>query len=168
MNTNRLYVLAANDPRGGLFHSKLFMVALIMAILVSLLPAASVFAAPASAANSLKGEWKDKIQNIRAESFFYQRVRVYPADFEDLSELARAHELLNNYGTAYRAAQTLIFNHAGFDANGQVINEIDANKTIKDVADYLHTMRGLRTKLDDLEGKYRLLPLEAITAVTSQ
>jgi hypothetical protein len=150
---------------GEYFLRKMLVASLIIAILFASFPASNALAAPAGDLNrnQLKGEWRDKIQNVNAEGFFYDRVRVYPADFKDLNELAQAHEYINTYGAAFRAAETLIFNHVGFDAEGQVINENQADQTIKAVAENLRIMRVMRAKLDQMEGEYRLLPPEAVT-----
>jgi hypothetical protein len=148
------------------FHKMLFAI-LILALLIALLPAAAVSAAPASGgtpvSKNLKNEWRDKIQNVKVESLWYQRVRAYPADYEDLNELALAHEYLNNYGAALRSAQSLIFSHTGFDTEGEVMNENLANQTVKAVAENLRIMRAMKAKLNGLEGKYRLLPASAVT-----
>jgi hypothetical protein len=96
-------------------------------------------------------------------SIFYQRVRVYPADFEDLDELAIAHDILNNYGVALRSAQRIVFNHPGFDQNGKVTNENMADQSLKDLGENLRLMRVYKARLDALEGNYRLLPLSAVT-----
>jgi hypothetical protein len=150
---------------GELLFQKMLVAALIIAVLFASLPAASVSAAPANLDNkkALQGEWRDKIHNVDAESFFYDRVRVYPADFKDPDELAKANEFLSNYGVAFRAAETLVFNHAGFDSNGLVLNEFQANQTIKAVAENLRIMRAMKDKLNGLEGDYRLLPPGTIT-----
>lgn len=172
MKTSSLSISMARAGAERSFLQKLLFACLIMAVLFSFLPAAYASAAPASDGSiptpkELKGEWNDKLQNLRDEGFFYERVRVYPADFKDRDELARAHELLNTYGAAYRTAQTLIFNHTGFDANGLVINDVQANQSIKGVAEQLRIMRAMRNKLEGLEGMYRLLPTSAVTTTSS-
>ncbi len=164
MNTSRSFISIGSAESGKSLLQKMLVAFLTIAVLFVSFPAGNVHAAPASTDNrsELRGEWKDKIQNVHAERFFYERVRIYPADFKDPAELAQAHQLLNDYGVAYRAAGTLILNHVGFDSKGQVVNESQASQTVKDVADYLRQMRTLRNKLDHLEGDYRLLPLEAV------
>jgi hypothetical protein len=163
MKTIPSSISIASTDTGQLMLQKMLIAFLIMAVLFALLPAAHVSAASANvdSKKALQGEWRDKINNVDAESFFYDRVRVYPADFKDLDELSKAHELLNNYGAALRTAGTLILNHAGFDSQGQVLNETQANQTIKAVAENLRIMRTLRNQLDGLEGDYRLLPRQS-------
>jgi len=155
MKTNRLYVLTLNDQRGGLFRSKLFVVALVLALLVSIFPAASVFAAPAGSHditedNNLEQEWSNKLVQLRSQSLFYDEIRLYPADFDNLADLARAHYFLGKYGFALRQANTIVLNHAGFDIQGQVVHVKHADQSVHDLAMVLHTMRGLREKLDEV------------------
>ena len=172
MNTKISIRSMAIEMAGRSFFHKMLFAFLIIALVIALLPATGVSAAPPSdgtpVSKNLKNEWQDKIQNVKVESLWYQRVRAYPADFEDPDELAQAHEYINTHGIALRAAQTLIFNHTGFDAKGQVLNENQANQTVKAVAENLRIMRAMKKNLNDLEGKYRLLPASAVTTTTAQ
>lgn len=163
MKTIPSSISIASRDMGQLILQKTLVAFLIMTVLFASFPAAHVYAAPASGdtKKALQGEWQDKIQNVQVESLFYDRVQVYPADFKDLNELAKAHQFLNDYGVAYRAAGTLILNHAGFDSQGQVLNENQANQTVKAVAESLRIMRVIRDKLNGLEGDYRLLPRQS-------
>jgi hypothetical protein len=131
---------------------KLFMVSIIVALMTAFLPALSVFAAPASDRDSygdLELEWSNKLRNWRGESLFYTQARVFPADFKDEDDLARAHDLLNKYGFALKQANQIIFEHAGFDERGHVLDEELADQSIRDLAENLHIMRGIRGKLEE-------------------
>ena len=163
MKTFPSSISIAGRDMGQLILQKTLVAFLIITVLFASFPAVHVYAAPASVdtKKALQREWQDKIDNVQVESLFYDHVRVYPADFKDLSELAKAHQFLNDYGVAYRAAGTLILNHAGFDSQGQVLNENQANQTIKAVAENLRIMRSLRNQLNGLEGDYRLLPRQS-------
>jgi hypothetical protein len=151
----------------------MFTAALVIALLFASLPARAALAAPAGDGknfntNQMQQEWDDKLEKVDNNSDFYLRVRVYPADFEDLNELAMAHELLNNYGAALRSAQRIVFNHPGFDQNGKVINENQANQSLKDLSENLRLMRVYKAGLDQLDGEYILLPMSAITTTPAQ
>jgi hypothetical protein len=159
MKTNRSFVIAASIQRGGIFHSKLFLAALLLALLFAVLPAASALAAPArdggttgdiySAENINEEEgWLNKLDHLRWAGFYYDNVRFFPADFERPSDLARVHELLEKYGVALRGANTIVLNHTGFDFEGNVTNERLAAKSVRDLAMYLQIMRGLREKIE--------------------
>jgi hypothetical protein len=155
MKTNRSYALVLSVQHGGVFHSKLFVVALIIALLSALLPAASAFAAPASDRDTtqnidIEQGWKDKLSHLRWSGFYYDHVQFFPADFERPSDLARVHELLEKYGVALRAANTIVLNHAGFDIEGNVTHEVQAAQSVRDLAMYLQIMRGLREKIEEV------------------
>ena len=153
MKTNKVYAIAMRQQRGGLFNSKLFVAALILALLVALFPAASVLAAPATNDRrpweglDLASEWKNKLHQLTVEGLFYNQVRFYPTDFEDSAALARAWDLLHKHGFALKLANTVVFNHSGFDIEGNVTNPRLAYDSIHELAEHIHTMRGLRLKI---------------------
>ena len=153
MKRNRLFSPTTREAPGGTLLQKMFMASLLIALVLASFPAPRAFAASGdtqdqAAINALQAVWSRKIQNVRAQSFFYDRVRLYPADFKDPANLARAHDFLNRYGFALRRAETIIANQAGFDSRGRVTNFNLAVQSTKDLAYYLHVMRGLRMKLD--------------------
>lgn len=162
MKTKGVYAMAASHQPGGLFYSRLFVVALIIALLFASFPAASVLAAPAGdrdITESLDEEqgWQDKLHHLRWAGYYYDHVIFYPADFEKREDLARVHELLEKYGVALRAANSIVVNHTGFDIEGNVTNRVQAARSVRDLAMYLHIMRGLREKIDAIPHKSRPL-----------
>jgi hypothetical protein len=156
MRTNGLYVLTAENR--GSWYPKMILVSLVIALLFASLPAANVFAAPASGQGptiikkDLELAWKNKLRQLRVQGFYYDNVRFYPADFDKPSDLARVHGYLEKYGFALRQANTIAFNHTGFNIEGRITNEIQADKTVRDLAMYLHIMRGLREKVEAVPG----------------
>ena len=168
MKTSSAYALTASVQRGGIFHSKLLVLALMIALLCAFLSAANALAAPArdggpiddvySTENINEEEgWQAKLGHLQWAGFYYDRVRFYPADFEDQNDLARVHELLEKYGVALRAANTIVLNHAGFDIEGNVKNDRLAAKSVRDLAMYLQIMRGLREKIGEIPHESRPL-----------
>ena len=144
--------LTAVTKWGEPLYSKLILAAIVVAMLFAALPVSNAFAAPASDEQpwenvDMEGEWKDKLRQLQTEGLFYNQVRFYPADFEDSSDLARAWDLLHKHGFALKQANTVVFNHSGFDFKGNVINERRAYDTLHDLGMYLHAMRGLRMKI---------------------
>ena len=141
----KVYALTTRDQGGVSLYSKLFIITLILALLFASLPLANVLAAPASTieTDDLPREWKNKVDNLRAYSLFYTQVRLYPADFEDRDQLARAHFLLEKYGVALRQANTIVATRPGFDINGKVTNEKLATDTVNDLAENIRIMRGI-------------------------
>ena len=129
----------------------------VMHCCTALLPASRVFAAPARNRDIteniiLEQGWKDKLSHLRWAGFYYDHVQFYPADFDRPSDLARVQEYLEKYGVALRQANTILFNHAGFDIEGNVINEVQAARSVRDLAMYLQIMRGLRDKIEEVPG----------------
>ena len=162
MKTNALHVSTAGSRQEGFIYRKMLMVSLTLALFFASLPVASVFAAPASDPGTtedqnLEQEWSNKLDNLRAQGLFYSRVRVFPVDFGNPADLARAWFLLHKYGFALRQAQTIVANHVGFDIKGHITNEIQADQTIRDLAMYLHIMRGIRMKIEEEGFEIRLL-----------
>jgi hypothetical protein len=152
MKTVGVYALTARDLRRDLFRSKLFVVALILALIAASFPAYSVFAAPTGDGEpwenvDLEREWKAKLQQLAVEGLFFNQTRFYPSDFENASDLARAWDLLQKHGFALTLANTVVFNHTGFDLEGNVLNPRLAYETVHELAMHLHAMRGLRMKI---------------------
>jgi hypothetical protein len=173
MKPNQSSNVKALTWAGNSFLRKLFVSSLMIALLFASLPARTALAAPASGgttanASEMQKDWGNKIQKVDYNSTFYQRVRVYPADFEDQTELATANDILNKYGVALLAAQRIVFNHSGFDQKGKVVNENLANQSLKDLGENLRLMRVYKDRLNGLEGSYRLLPMSAVTTATAQ
>lgn len=155
MKTSGLYALAI-DRRVNLFYSKMFVISLIIALIMAAFPGINVLAAnnQNTVINAgLEDEWKNKLHHLRYQGLYYDNIRLYPADFDDLSELARAQYYLEKYRIALRQAQTVVFNHTGFDINGRVLNEVQAAETVRELAMYLHMMRGLRDKIEEVPSR---------------
>ncbi len=173
MKPNQSSNVMAQTWAGNSFLRKLFVSSLMIALLFSSLPARAALAAAASGGtsantNAMQQDWDHKVQKVDNNSIFYQRVRVYPANFEDPAELTTAHNILNNYGVALRSAQKIVTNHSGFDQNGKVVNESLADRSLKDLAENLRLMRVYKANLDQLDGEYILLPMSAVTTTTAQ
>ncbi len=166
MKTKMLSISMKTEGVGRSVLQELLLASLVVALMLSLLPVQGAFAAGPTK-SELANEWEAKLEKVRLNGIFYERVRVYPADFDNLSELAVAHDLLAQYGAALRGAQTVILNHTGFDERGRVLNEKQADQTLKDLAAYVQEMRSLMKRLDALEGDYRLLPLSVVRASTA-
>ena len=155
MKTKGMRALTASDPYGGLFYSKIFVLSLVLALIFASFPVARVLAAPASDQGTteninLEQGWKNKLSHLRAAGFYYDHIQFYPADFERPSDLSRVHGYLEKYGFALKQANTILFNHAGFDIEGNVTNEVQAAQSVRDLAMYLQMMRGFRDKIGEI------------------
>jgi hypothetical protein len=153
MKTNRLYALTARDELGVSLYTKLFLAFAIIVVLFASLPIASVFAAPENVieTDDLAKEWKNKLRTLRYQGFYYDTVRLLPADFKKQTDLDLANMYLEKYGFALKQANTIVFNHSGFDINGRVLNEKQAVESLEDLSMYIHMMRGLRGKVEAIE-----------------
>ena len=150
----QVYVLAASQHRSA-FLSRLLLAALILALLANFLPTANVLAAPSirltiTEDNNLEEEWSNKVDQMWGHNRFYATVRLNATDFKNSSDLALAQYYLDKYKASWKQANAIIVNHAGFDLNGQVIDLKLADQSVRDLAMYLHMMRGLREKLDEV------------------
>jgi hypothetical protein len=148
---------AAERQAGLSLSSKLLVVLTIVTLLWAFVPALSVLAAPASDDQpwenvDLEKEWKNKLFHLRTAGYFYDNVRLVPKDFETRADQALAQMYLDKYGFALRQANTVVFNHYGFDFKGNVTNERQAYDTIHDLALYLQTMRGFKDKMHEVPG----------------
>lgn len=155
MKTNKVYVLAATQQGLSLLHVKLVLAALILALLVSFVPAVNALAAPAARYeipedNHIEEEWSNKRDQMWGHNLFYASVRLYPADFKNSADLAQAQYYLDKYKAAWKQANTVIVNHAGFDINGNITDLKLADQSVRDLAMYLHMMRGMREKFAEV------------------
>ena len=157
MKTYKVYAFAAQRGNGGSLYQKLLLISLILALLMAFLPATTALAASAGGHSvpedhNLDEEWSNKLLHLRYQGLWYERVRFYPADFDDPADLARVHYYLEQYGVALRAANTVVLNHTGFDSKGKVLNPIQADQAVHDLAMYLQVMRGFREKIAEIPG----------------
>jgi hypothetical protein len=141
------------------WFQKIFVISLVVALTAAFLPGQSVFAAggDASDIDNLEQEWSNKVSYVRMQNLFYTQARLFPADFQDPADMARAYELLHKYGFALKQANAIILEHAGFDETGDVIDAEEAVESAQELAMYLHVMRGMRTKIDEEGYKVHLL-----------
>lgn len=157
MKTNALYLLTPDGRYGLALFPRMALLAIIVALLLASFPVVGVLAAPASGqppiSKNLDLAWQNKLRTLQNEGLFYDSIRLYPADFDKPSDLAKTHEYLEKYGVALRAANTIVFNHSGFDIKGNVLNEIQADQSVRDLAMYLQMMRGLREKMGEIPSR---------------
>jgi hypothetical protein len=165
-----LYKSTAGNQPIVFLPQKMLFASLIIALLVASL---SVTGALAAGPDDLSQAWNDKVAKVRAEAAFLTNVRLLPAMFPQQalgpaipvtgdqaqaaplnrnrwSDWQLAQLYLDKYRAAMGQAQTIIFQHNGFDFNGQVINQKQANKSFQDLAEQLRIMRAMRHKIRDL------------------
>lgn len=162
MKRRNIDALVAVNTASVPFSYKVVMILLILALMLAILPVTNALAAPESRRRptdfgDLERDWKLKLEKLNEEGLFYTQVRFYPADFEDLSELAKAWNLVHQHGAALRQANTIVYNHAGFDSEGKVINEWLAYNSVHDLGEALRLMRVARQKIAQAGYKVHLV-----------
>jgi hypothetical protein len=158
MKTIRSHVVVAARPHADFLPMKFVLVAVVIALLFAALPAANASAAQLCSQaptqrNNFAREWSSKMRLLDSEGLFYNQVRLYPADFEDLDDLALAQLYIDKYGVALRQANTVVFNHTGFDISGRVINETQACESVHELGMYLKMMRGFKVKMAEINAE---------------
>jgi len=130
---------------------KMFMLSITIALLLSSFSVTGVFAAgPTATEAELEQKWDKLLEKLRLQGEFYETVRLFPAEFEDLDDLERAHFYLEKFGIALRGAQTILLTRPGFDIDGNVTNDLRAARTVLQLVSYLDIMRGMRSKLAEI------------------
>lgn len=137
------------------FTRKLSFLFLTLIMMFASLPVSSVLAASGNDEQpwesvDLEKEWKNKLRLLHYEGFFYNRVRLDPDDFERATDFTQAQIYLDKYGFAFRQANTVVYNHTGFDYRGEVTDEKQAYESIHNLAMYLQMMRGFKDKIEEL------------------
>lgn len=159
MRKTRFDASTAGDLRGTSLHGKLIAVSLILALMLASVPLASVFAAPplqqgtgtgngqqgnGTGNANLEQEWGNKRNQLAAEVAVFNNIQ---SRLGQSGASGNQGQYLDKYRAALAAAQTLVVNQGGFDFNGRVTNENRANQAIRQLAQYLSTIRGLKEKM---------------------
>jgi hypothetical protein len=176
VNMKGLYNLTAGDQIRVSLPQKMLFASLMVALIVASFSVTGVLAANnAAGPDDLQQAWNDKVAKVRAEAAFLNNVRLLPSMFPQQalgpaipvtgdqaqnqtatlnrnkwSDWQKAQFYLDKYRAAMSQAQTIIFQHNGFDFNGQVLNQKQANRSFRDLADQLRIMRNMRLKIQEL------------------
>lgn len=161
MTTKRSNKLLSSDRTGGSLLQKIFILSVIVAIMIALLPVGGVLAAPArdggpSENGDFESEWAQKVKNVHFQNVFYNRIQILPADFKEKDELTQAYDLVHRYAFALKGANEVIAKHEGFDEKGNTINVFKAEDSVRALGEYLHTIRAIREKLEEADYPIRL------------
>lgn len=158
MKANWFYDSGGRKKTGISLFQKALLALLAMVLMLASMPAPDAFAAPGQQDSArimeLEQEWSNKIRIVQVQNLFYEQVRMYPADFRKTSDLDRAWDTLHQYGAWLRRANSIVAAHEGFDWAGNVLNEEQAEKSVKELAESLRAMRGLMAKLDEQGVKF--------------
>src|SRR5215213_9566826 len=147
MKTNGFHA-SVGDQGGNSLYRKLLVASLIMALLLASVPVACVFAAPPSQQGGgdkdLEQSWASKLSQLRAEVAVFNNLQTKPGQNGNNANIG---QYLDKYRAAIAAAQALVVSGSGFDSNGRVTNQNQANQSVQQLGMYLSTIRGLRQKI---------------------
>ncbi len=140
------------DKIGESLYQKWIVASLIIALLLGALPTNRVLAAPGPGQNrDLEQAWANKRSQLATAVAFFDNFQTKPGQDRNAGNMS---QYLDRYAAAMAAAQALIVNgSSGFDSNGQVTNQNQANHSLRQLEDYLSIMRGLRKKIAEGGGK---------------
>jgi hypothetical protein len=125
---------------------KATMFAVLIALVLASLPTASVFAVGNN--EDLEGKWEQLVTNFDTQSSTHDSAHKWVGRWLDenknasVSEKAEIQKHLTICNSAITAAGAIVSKHAGFDAQGKVIERASALKSIKDLANFLRQHAG--------------------------
>jgi hypothetical protein len=96
--------------------------------------------------SGLESKWKREVNTLQRYKFLDNQIPKWISVWRKahpFSRLARAKKNMyaNEANLAVRQAEILIANHPGFDANGKVINQVQAAQSVRTLASYLQELR---------------------------
>jgi len=146
MKNNRSRAYITGGKFGESLYQKWIVASLIIALLLGALPTNSVFAALGPGQNrDLEQGWANKRSQLATAVAFFNNFQTRPGQDRNAGNMS---QYLDRYAAAMTAAQALIANGSnGFNSNGQVTNENQANRSLRQLENYLSMMRGLRNKI---------------------
>lgn len=95
----------------------------------------------------LQQEWEAKQFQLAAEIAFFIQFRTRPGQSGNDGSQGK---YLDKYRVAIITAQFIAANQNGFDASGRVLDTDRAIEAIRQLADALHTIRGIKEKLGSM------------------
>jgi len=133
-----------------MFKTSVFFKAVVMAILIALvfasLPTASALARGDQPA--LQKKWSQLVTNFERQSINHLSAHKWVEHWlathkkASASERAEIEKHLTICNSALMSASAIVSQHAGFDANGKIVERASAVKSIKDLAYYLRQHAG--------------------------
>ena len=127
--------------------------ATIIALALASISAASVFAAPTKASNSVNNDpervWGSQFRELQTDRTIYNNIRSHSEQLKTSSKPARIQQYLDQYTFALKQAEAIIIHGSPSSTSTvQVNNRYEKSLTAQQqLAMYLHMMRGLQDKL---------------------
>ena len=124
--------------------AKVTVLAIQIAIFLSTFPTASVLAKGDK--NNLENKWDQLVTNFDRQSITHNGAHKWVENWlkskHSASEKEEVQKNLSICNSALGSAGTIVWNHAGFDASGNVVDKALARKSIKDLSYYLRQHAG--------------------------
>jgi hypothetical protein len=139
--------------------TKCTIVAILIMLVLSSLPTVNVFAKGNN--QNLETKWDQLVTNYNRQSTHHNSVHNWVEHWTKThkkvssSEKAEVRKHLSICNSAIASAGTIVAKHAGFDANGKVIDRAAAQKSIKDLAYYLRQHAGSVKNLQEHINQYK-------------
>jgi len=132
------------------------IIAILLALVLSSFPTANVFAA--SKNGKLEEKWDQLVTNFDKQSVNHTSAHKWverwlkTAKHATSSDKAEVQKHLTICNSALASAGAIIWSHPGFDASGKVVDKGLANRSIKDLANYLRQHAGSIKNLNEHMG----------------
>ena len=133
--------------------TKCTVIALLVALVLSSFPTVAVLAKGNT--ENIENKWDQLVTNYNRQSINHNSAHSQVDHwFKTLkkgssSEKAEVAKHLSICNSAIVSAGALVSSHAGFDANGKVVDKASAQKSIKDLAYYLRQHAGSLKNLQE-------------------
>lgn len=133
--------------------AKCTVLALLAALVLSSFPAVTVLAKGNNA--NLENKWDQLVTNYNRQSINHISAHkqvdhwfetLKKSSSSDKAEVAKHLSICNS---AIASAGAIVSSHAGFDANGKLVDKAAAQKSIKDLAYYLRQHAGSLKNLQE-------------------
>ena len=136
--------------------SKMFVFSTVLAVGLATTSATSAFAAPATPPNitnyNLVTAWGGQFRDLQADRVFYDNFKSHHEEINSSSSQAEIQQYLSRYAFALKQAESIVLSGSPSSTLTVRINSrFERSRTAqRDLATWLHMMRGLREKLGGL------------------
>jgi hypothetical protein len=133
---------------------KITVIAVLLALMLASFPMSSVFAKDLII-DKMESKWDQLVDRYNTQSVTHERIHKQVTDFikntknlkaADKAELDKHLAICNS---ALATAKTIVANHAGFDAKGNVVDRAVAAKTLDTLANVLQRHVGSIKNLNE-------------------
>jgi hypothetical protein len=124
--------------------AKVTIVAILITLILSSFPMTSVVAKGNN--ENLENKWDQLVTNFDKQSRTHNSAHKWVENWlkskHSVSDKEEVQKHLTICNSALASAGSIVWKHAGFDANGKVVDRGSAVKSIKDLSNYLRQHAG--------------------------